>query len=121
VTHRPRRRSTERSRRPARYLDGGESRQPEAISDVLGTVFERVTRLDRSAVTLVEEWEQIAGEAWSDAAPVGLANGVLTVEVPSGAAASLLRFQIADLQAAIAARFGPDLVTGVRLRVARRR
>lgn len=107
-------------RRRARYLESGETAAPEPISNLLGTVFEKVSRVDRRAVSLVEEWDEIAGSAWRGTRPRGLRNGVLTVEVASGSAASLLRFEVPELQMAIGRRFGADLVTGVRLRVAGR-
>lgn len=119
MTKSPRRRSDQVPQPPAKFLARGEPRQPEPISDVLGSVFEKVTQVDRRAVELVEEWHEIAGRSWHEARPIGLRNGMLTVEVASGSSASVLRFEVADLQAALSARFGSDLVTGVRLRVAR--
>ena len=108
------------ARPPAKYL-GDRGREPEPVSEVLGTVFEKVAKVDRQTVELIEDWDEIAGPEWSAATPIGLRNGVLTVEVGSGAAASLLRFHVRALQEAITRRFGRDLVAAVRLKVRRGR
>jgi uncharacterized protein CbrC (UPF0167 family) len=47
-------------------------------------------------------------------------DSTLLVEVADGSAASLLKYQISDLRSAIDDRFGEDLVTAVRVKVARR-
>jgi len=105
----------------AKYYQEKPRRSPEEITDILGAIIERVgTGADRRAGTLVEEWETIAPDRWRDRSrPVGIRRGVLLVEVPSGADASVLRHDTAGLLSAISRRFGPTLVTAVKLRVSR--
>jgi len=105
----------------ANYLsyDGGR-REPTEITDLLGPILERVgTGAGMKAARLIEEWPQVGGDLWnSRSIPIGIRSGILLVEVPTGAEASLLKFDIPALIGRIAGRFGADLVTGVRFRVA---
>lgn len=96
------------------------SRDPEDITDLLGAIIEKAgSGADRPASTLVNEWDHIVPERWRDQSrPVGIRQGVLLVEVPSGAAATLLRHDTASLLSGISQRFGPGVVEAVRVRVA---
>jgi hypothetical protein len=70
---------------------------------------------------LVDQWTAITPEPWaSAAAPVGLGDGVLVVEVNDGTHASLLSYQIGTLVERLEGELGAGVVTGVRIRVARR-
>jgi hypothetical protein len=105
----------------AKYYREGRSRNPEEITDILGAIIERVgTGADRDAGALVEEWIDLVPERWREGCePVGIRDGVLLVEVQTGAAASLLRHDTAALLARISERFGPGFVEAVKLRVSR--
>jgi hypothetical protein len=70
-----------------------------------------------SLARLVEEWAQIAGERWAVAEPVGLAAGVLVVEVGDGLHASLLRYDVAALLERLSNHVGEGVITSVRIRV----
>ena len=105
----------------AKYLASGDDRRrPVEITDLLGPFLEGVgTGAGMDAARMFEVWLEVAGERWETRArPVGIRSGILLVEVRRGADASLLKFDVPALITRIAARFGPDLVTGVRFRVA---
>ena len=107
----------------AKYYREEPKRAPEEITDILGAIIERVGGgADRSAADLVEAWDAIVPERWRHPVrPVGIRNGVLLVEVPSGAEASLLRHDSGALLKAISDHLGEALVTAVKLRVSRPR
>ncbi len=101
------------------YREGPLRRDPEEITELLGAIIERVgTGAERSAAILVEQWDEIVPERWKKGSqPVGIRRGVLLVEVASGADATLLRHDTAELVDRIARRLGPGVVDAVRLRV----
>lgn len=104
----------------AKYYGGDEIRRdPEEITDVLGTIIERVgTGANLAANTLVKEWATIAPVRWKEEArPVGIRRGVLLVEVSSGASATLLRHDTAALLSRVSDRLGSGVVEAVRVRV----
>ena len=105
----------------AKYYRRDTQRPPREITDILGDIVARVGGgAGRDAATLVEEWQDVAPERWRvDSRPVGIRDRVLLVEVRSGAAASTLRHDSAALMSRISERFGPDLVSAVKLRVSR--
>jgi predicted nucleic acid-binding Zn ribbon protein len=105
----------------AKYYRRDEQRPPREITDILGDIIGRVGGgAGQDAAALVEEWQEVAPERWRvDAGPVGIRDGVLLVEVRSGAVASTLKHDSAALLRRITERFGPDLVSGVKLRVSR--
>ena len=105
----------------AKYLNQDPDRsQPEEISDVIGEVLEKVSSgADARHGAIVEDWATFAPGDWAAARPVGDKDGVLLVHAGDGAAASLLKYQIAPLIAAIDEHLGAGLVTGVRVSVDR--
>jgi predicted nucleic acid-binding Zn ribbon protein len=105
----------------AKYLSYGNKRQPEEISEVLGSVIERASvNIDVRQGNLIERWSDVAPGDWAEVArPIGIRDHTLLVEVASGAGGSLLKYQIQQLLDAISLEFGTDLVTSVRFRVAR--
>ena len=67
---------------------------------------------------LVGEWAGLAGEPWaSRARPAGLHRGELTLEVADGTAASLLRYQSAQLLDRLEKALGARLVESVHIRL----
>jgi predicted nucleic acid-binding Zn ribbon protein len=102
------------------YNPDPERREPEPIDDLLGSIIERVgADKDLAISELVASWESIVPEAWRGRSrPIGVRERTLLVEVPSGAVASLLRYDSASLVSVVTDRFGPDLVHSVRFRVA---
>lgn len=105
----------------AKYLRYGKRREPTEISEVLGTLIERASgRIDVRQGELLERWRDVAPGDWSEVAtPIGIRDRTLLVEVASGTAASLLKYQVQQLIGAITEAFGEELVTSVRLRVSR--
>jgi hypothetical protein len=102
------------------YSDRPPRREPTPITELLGLVVEQAgVTFGTGLARLKEGWEAIAGEAWADTRPMMIRDGLLVVEVPNGARASLLRFESDTLRERIHERFGPGFVTGIRLRVAR--
>jgi hypothetical protein len=106
----------------AKYLGSGEPNHPKEISELLGSIIEKAAvGIDVRHGELVDAWETFAPEDWvTFGRPVGVRDSTLLVEVADGSAASLLKYQISDLRSAIDDRFGEDLVTAVRVKVARR-
>lgn len=107
----------------AKYYGGEEPRRdPEEITEVLGSIIERVGGgTGQAGATLVAEWDAIVPERWrEEARPVGIRGGVLLVEVSSGAAATLLRHDTAALLSRVSERFGVGVVEAVRVRVSGR-
>lgn len=104
----------------AKYLKTNTGRDPEEISDLIGTVLENTEiDVDLRHGQLTTEWGDFVPRDWCNAVPIGVREGTLLVAVPDGATASLLRYQIPPLITAIEDRYGAGLVTGVRLSVDR--
>lgn len=105
----------------AKYLGPGEPKQPKEISELLGAIIEKAAvGVDVRQADLVESWEAFAPADWvTFGTPIGVRDRSLLVEVADGSAATLLKYQIPTLLSAISERFGPDLVTAVRVRVSR--
>jgi predicted nucleic acid-binding Zn ribbon protein len=105
----------------AKYLSYGDRREPKEISDVLGSVIESASvNIDVRQGKLIERWREVAPGDWVDVArPVGIREQTLLVEVGSGTAGSLLKYQTQQLIEAISEEFGSDLVTSVRLQIPR--
>lgn len=108
----------------AKYLASGDDhRSPVEITELLGAFLQGVgSGAGMETARLFEDWSEVAGERWGiRARPVGIRSGILLVEVARGSDASLLKFDVPALITRIAARSGPDLVTGVRFRVSTKR
>ncbi len=105
----------------AKYLSYRERREPTEISDVLGSVIESASvNIDMRQGDLIGRWADVAPADWVEVAtPIGVRDLTLLVEVENGTVASLLKYQIPSLIAAISEEFGDDLATAVRLRVSR--
>lgn len=112
---------SERDRMRAKYLSNGRRREPTEISEVIGSLIERAAgQIDVRQGELVERWKDIAPGDWCEVAtPIGIRDRTLLVEVASGTAASLLKYQEHELIEVISEAFGEELVTSVRLRVSR--
>ncbi|MEZ5175080.1 MAG: DUF721 domain-containing protein [Acidimicrobiia bacterium] len=106
----------------AKYLNSDTGRDPAPIGDVIGSVIENATvSVDVRHGQMISEWDTFAPSDWvTFGRPIGVRERALLVEVSNGSAASLLKYQTSDLVAAIETRYGPDLVSGVRVRVERR-
>ena len=71
---------------------------------------------------LVEDWDQVAGEPFAGVAePVGLKDGELVLQVPVGAAASLLKYRVGPLLDRLRSHFGEGAIDRVRIRVGNRK
>lgn len=67
---------------------------------------------------LADEWPEVAGEPFASLSlPASYRGGELVVQVADGAGASLLKFHVGALVERLTERFGPGVVTTVRLRV----
>lgn len=68
---------------------------------------------------LVDEWGEIAGEPFSTmTAPAGFDDGELVVEVPDGAAASIMKYRAGALLDRLREALGDGVVDSIRIRVA---
>jgi hypothetical protein len=106
----------------AKYLSHDDRSDPQEISDLLGRVIEQASvPVDIRQGELVAAWADVAPGEWTLGTPVGVRDGTLLVTVPDGATASLLRYQIEPLLAAVEQHYGPGLVASVKVRVARDR
>ena len=96
--------------------------EPTPLTDLLSDLLSGLGVANpHGAVALLERWAQLAPPPWSDRAiPLSLRDGVLEVEVPDGAIASLLRYQERQLLDHLATTLGSGLATSVSIRVARR-
>lgn len=103
----------------AKYYSEKEPNQPTEISDVLGSIIEKATvGIDVRHGQIVTDWESFAPPDWvTFGRPIGVRDYTLLVEVSDGSAATLLRYQLGDLMTIIDERFGPAMVTHVRIRV----
>lgn len=106
----------------AKYMGQDPPKEPAEISDLLSSIIEKAAvGIDVRQGQLVSDWDAFAPGDWAAfGRPVGVRDLTLLVEVDDGTAASLLKYQTGDLTAAIAERFGSDLVSSVRVKVARR-
>ena len=100
--------------------DGRRGRDLERVSNLLDGV---VSELGKRAgvglgAALWTEWRSVAGPDWAEAWPVGLKAGALVVAVPNGLLATRLTYGRAALIERITTRFGPELVSSVRIKVA---
>jgi len=93
----------------------------EPVSNLLDAVLARVgVGRAPDLARLVNDWPELAGHPWDDGTrPTRLSDGDLVVEVPNGAVASLLRYQIPGLIERLQEALGSGVVTSVSLRVAR--
>lgn len=92
-----------------------------SLDSTLESVLERVTEGRLAAFeTIKSAWGEIVTDAWSERSrPVRLDNGVLTIEVSDGAAASRLRLEQAQIRAALDERLGRGEVAQIKLKVGR--
>jgi len=95
----------------------------EPIGKDLDALLERMGMpTSLSLVELVENWDTVAGEPFAGMAePVGLKDGELVVQVPDGAAASLLRYRVGSLLDRLRSHFGEGSIDRVRIRVGNRK
>ncbi len=93
-----------------------------SVGDLIDSVLGRFARADVAPVVqLRQHWEDVAGEWASRCRPVGIRNGVLTVEVASGMDASMLRFDGETLLSAVRSHLSGDVtVSRLTIRVASR-
>ncbi len=89
-----------------------------AVDRVVGELLERTS--GATVEDLWSHWSDIAGPDWEATRPARLDDGTLLVAVPSGTAATRLRYGVADLMGRINARVGDNAVTSIRLRIDRR-
>jgi predicted nucleic acid-binding Zn ribbon protein len=103
----------------AKYYGGKKPKQPAEISEVLGAIIEKAAvGIDVRHGQMISDWESFAPDDWvTFGRPVGVRDGTLLVEVSDGSAATVLKYQIADLKAAIEERYGAGIVTSVRVKV----
>lgn len=99
-----------------------ERRDLVAVGDLIDTVLGKVARADVAPIVrLRRSWEDVAGEWATRCSPVGIRNGVLTVEVGSGMDASRLRFEGERLLAGVRQHLAGEVaVTRLAIRVQRR-
>jgi hypothetical protein len=86
-----------------------ERRELAKVGDLIDVVLGRVASSGVAPVVrLRRSWEVIAGE-WADrSSPVAITGGVVTLEVASGLDASMVRYALPDLLAAVQAELGDD-------------
>ena len=86
-----------------------ERRDLAKVGDLIDAVLGKVASAGVAPVVrLRQRWDEVAGEWAEKAQPVGVRNGVLTIEVASGMDASLLRYALPQLRAAINAELGDE-------------
>ncbi len=93
-----------------------------ALDVTLESVLERVTEGRLATFEVVKSaWNEVVSDAWRERSqPVRLENGVLTVEVSDGGAASRLRLEQGKIKSALEQHLGHGEVAQIRLRVRRR-
>ena len=101
------------------YRAGPPRKDPAVIDDLLGSIVEQAgASRDLGISDLVASWDEVVSERWQGRSrPIGVREQTLLIEVPDGSAASLLRYDAADLLRRISDRYGPDLVRAIRFRV----
>ena len=86
------------------FSPGRDPRGLGAVLDVLTTELGWDSELDKAE--LISAWSELVGETTADKSrPIGIADGVLTVQCDSTAWATQLRIMRAELLAAIAQRY----------------
>lgn len=111
----------EQPQRAAYYRPGPARKDPAPVDDVIAGVIERFGAPGIAGGQVVAAWPELAGE-WADrSVPIGVRDGVLTVEVANGADASVLRYDLAVIRAKIDAAIGRGIVSRIQVRVARDR
>ncbi len=93
------------------------------VDGTLESVLERVTEGRLATFEVIKNaWADIVSDTWRERSrPVRLENGVLTVEVSDGSAASRLRLEQAKIITALDERLGRGEVARIKLKVARGR
>jgi predicted nucleic acid-binding Zn ribbon protein len=101
------------------YRSGPQRKDPAVIDDLLGSIVEQAgASRDLGISDLVATWDEVVSERWQGRSrPIGVREQTLLIEVPDGSAASLLRYDVAELLRRISDRYGPDLVRDIRFRV----
>jgi len=104
----------------AKYLEGGKKNEPVEITEILGKVIEHAAvGIDVRQADMIDGWDGFVPDDWRGSTPIGVREGVLLIEVPNGTAAAFLRYQKAALLGVIAQEYGDDVVTSVRVIIAR--
>ncbi len=93
------------------------------LDGTLESVLERVTEGRLATFEVVKAaWNDVVTDSWRERSrPVRLENGVLTVEVSDGSAASRLRLEQSKIKAALDEHLGRGEVAQIKLKVGRRR
>ncbi|MDJ0954130.1 MAG: DUF721 domain-containing protein [Acidimicrobiia bacterium] len=89
------------------------------LDGTLESVLERLTDGKLATFEVARAaWNEVVSETWRERSqPVRLENGVLTVEVSDGGAASRLRLEQGKIKAALEQHLGRGAVAQIRLRV----
>lgn len=105
-----------RKTEPGESVPFGLGRDPKGISDVLGALTSQLgwdSPLAQSE--LVANWTELAGEETANhSSPVGIENGVLTVQCESTAWATQLRLMRVDIMTHIAVRYPEAGIESIR-------
>lgn len=93
-----------------------------ALDGALEAVLERVTEGGLASFEVIKTiWPDLVSERWRERSrPVRLENGVLSVEVSDGGAASGLRLEQSKIRRALDEHVGQGEVAQIRIRVGRR-
>lgn len=101
---------------PAESVPFGHGRDPKGVGDVLGALTSQLgwdSPLAQSE--LVSNWTELAGEETANhSSPVGIENGVLTVQCESTAWATQLRLMRVDIMTHIAVRYPEAGIDSIR-------
>ena len=91
------------------------------LDGALESVLERLTDGRLATFEVVKSaWNEVVSETWRERSqPIRLENGVLTVEVSDGGAASRLRLEQGKIKTALEQHLGRGEVVQIRLRVRR--
>ena len=89
------------------------------VADIVDGIVARIGGGRRPALLAVREaWVDIAGARWVEVChPVQLRDGILVVEVPDGASASLLRYDLGNLERRLRALVPNSGARNMRVRV----
>jgi len=115
----PNRRSSQDSRhrsRPGESVPYGRGRDPKGVADVLDALTEELGwNSPLARATLLQQWPDICGpETARHSDPVGIEDGVLSVQCDSTAWATELRRMRSEVMGQISTRFPEAGVTEVR-------